>query len=118
MSIENDQSNIIKKEDVGYLKSSLNLMPGTLCITKDAICLDAHRAATNGFGLLGLLIRSAAKPKTKTIFALPISKVMTVKQGKHGLQKNVLEITDAEKNTYRIIVKDYSEWENIIKSSK
>ena len=109
--------NVIKKEDVGYLKSALNLQQGTLVMTDKKISLEAHKTAAAGMGLLGSLFKSKIE-KPNTIFDLEFSGIHSVAQGKHGAQKNVLEITDKQNNTHRIIVKNYQEWEEAIKSKR
>ena len=105
---------ILKKESVGYLKSKLNLQQGTLSMTASKITLEAHKAGTGGFGLLGALLKSKVE-KSNNIFELGFKDIQTVAQGKHGVSKNVLEITDKQNVTHRIMVKSYEEWEQALK---
>jgi hypothetical protein len=109
-----ETNDIIKKESVGYLKSSLNLQQGTLVMTSSKISLEAHKAGVGGFGLLGALLKSKIE-KSNVIFDLEFKDVQTVAQGKQGINKNVLEITDRQNVTHRITVKNYPEWEAAIK---
>ena len=113
-NVHTTATDILKKEEVGYLKSALNLMPGTLILTPGRIYLDAQVARASGFGLLGALLRSR-KVKIHRIFDLELTGIKAVSQGKHGIQKNVLEIMDTQNKTYRIIVKNYAEWENLLR---
>lgn len=113
-NVQTTANDILKKEEVGYLKSALNLMPGTLILAPGRIYLDAQVARASGFGLLGALLRSR-KVKIHRIFDLEIAGIKGVSQGKHGVQKNVLVITDAQNKNYRIIVKNYAEWENLLR---
>ncbi len=107
---------IVKKEDVGYLKSALNLQQGTLVLSADRLTLTAHKT-TVGMGLLGSLLKKSVE-KDNTIFSLGQNEILSVNRGKHGVQTNVLEILDSKNNTHRIIVKNYQEWEDAIKKAK
>lgn len=106
----------IKKEDVGYLKSALNLQQGTLTLTADKLTLTAHKT-TVGMGLLGGLLKKQVE-KDNTIFNLGHGEILAVNRGKHGVQTNVLEIIDNKNNTHRMIVKNYHEWADAIKQTK
>lgn len=105
---------ILKEEAIGYLKSSLNLQQGNLILTNKRLFMDAHKTTVGGGGILGALLRKKVE-EDKAIFDLDYNNIMAIVQGKHGAQKNVLEITDKQNNTYRIIVKDYPEWEGALK---
>lgn len=102
---------IQKEEKVGYLKSKVNLMNGTLYLTSGRLVLDAHKKGVGGLGILGALLKQKVEKKSFG-FNLEIKDIKKVTQGKHGATKNVLEITDKHNETYRIIVKNYQEWEN------
>ncbi len=102
---------ILKEEKVGYLKSSLNLMQGTLYETPKRLVLTAHKTGVGGMGILGALLKKKVK-KNNDVFNLEFKDIKEIRQGKHGVQKNVLEITDNQNNTYRITVKNYPECEN------
>ena len=108
---------IIKEEKIGYLKSSLNMQQGNLTMTPKRIVLDAHKTAVGGLGLIGALLSKKVE-KRNVIFNLEHSAIDSVAQGKHGVNKNVLEIKDNQNNTYRILVKNYPEWETAIKDRK
>lgn len=103
---------ILKEESIGYLKSALNLQQGNLVLTNKRLFLDAHKTTVGG-GILGNLLKKKVE-QDNTIFDLEPGNIQSVAQGKHGAQKNVLEITDKQNNTYRIIVKDYPEWEGLL----
>lgn len=115
METNQQTKDVVKQEKVGYLKSSLNLQQGTLMMTPQKITLEAHKTGVGGFGILGAILKSKVE-KVKTIFDLNYADIHTVAQGKHGVEKNVLEITDKQNVTHRIIVKNYQEWESAIKS--
>jgi len=102
---------ILKEEKVGYLKSKMNLMQGTLYLTPNRLVLDAHKTGVGGFGMLGALLKKQVENKSFG-FNLEFKDIKQIAQGKHGLQKNVLEITDKHNETYRIMVKNYEEWES------
>ena len=111
---QSDTTEILKKESVGYLKSAINLQQGTLFMTSKKLTLEAHKTGVGGFGLLGALLKSKVE-KVNTVFDLDYTSIQSVTQGKHGVQKNVLEITDKQNNVQRVIVKNYQEWEDAIK---
>lgn len=111
MKEELAKEEILKEEKIGYLKSKLNLMQGTLYLTTNRLVLDAHKAGVGGFGILGSLLKKNVEKKSFG-FNLEFKDIKNVAQGKHGVQKNILEITDNQNETFRIMVKDYQEWEN------
>ena len=108
------EEEILKKEKIGYLQSKFNLMQGTLYLTPTKLILDAHKTGVSGLGILGAILKRKVEKK-KFGFSLHFKEIKSVSQGKHGLQKNVLEITDEFQERYNIIVKDYADWENEIK---
>jgi hypothetical protein len=115
--MENKQSGadeILKQESIGYLKSAINLQQGSLFMTSKKLTLEAHKTGVGGLGILGAFLKSKVE-KVNTIFEIDYANIQAVTQGKHGLQKNVLEIKDRQNNLYRVIVKNYQEWEDAIK---
>lgn len=102
---------ILKEEKVGYLKSKINLMQGTLYLTPNRLALEANKSGVGGMGLLGSLLKKKVE-KSNFIFDLEFKDISDVSQGKHGAEKNVLEITDNQNNTYRVVVKNYDDWGN------
>lgn len=100
----------VKDERVGFLKSKLNLMQAELFLTPNRLMLEAHANGVAGFGLLGALLRKKAEQKDHG-FNIPIKEIIKVEEGRHGLQKNILEITVSSGKTYRMMVKDFKEWE-------
>ena len=103
------QEGITKQEDIGYLKSKVNMLQGTLYLTPKRLVLHAHKTGVGGFGLLGAILKRKVEEQNYG-FNLELKEIKNVTQGKHGVQKNVLEITDLDNNQYRILVKDYNEW--------
>ncbi|MEP0357430.1 hypothetical protein [Paraglaciecola sp.] len=64
----------------------------------------------------GVYIFYTQKAEEKSFgFNLKLGEIKRISQGKHGVQKIVLEITDSNNETYRVIVKDYQEWESQLK---
>lgn len=116
MLAELKKEEITKKEQIGYLKSKLNMLQGNLYLTPSRLVLDAHKTGVGGFGLLGATLKHKVEKKGYG-FNLELNQIKSISQGKHGVQKNVLEITDSSDNIYRIIVKDYNEWENELSKS-
>lgn len=116
MLAELKKEGITKQEQIGYLKSKLNMLQGNLYLTPSRLVLDAHKTGVGGFGLLGAILKHKVEKKGYG-FNLELNQIKSISQGKHGVQKNVLEITDSSNNIYRIIVKDYDEWENELSKS-
>ncbi|WP_375562817.1 hypothetical protein ACE193_09910 [Bernardetia sp. OM2101] len=104
---------VLKQEKVGYLKSKISLLQGTLYLTEEKLVLQAHKAGVGGGGILGFFLKKKVEEKNYG-FNLEFSKIKSIQQGKQGLQKNILEVTDIADETYRIVVKNYSEWETEI----
>jgi hypothetical protein len=102
---------IEKEEKVGYLKSKINMLQGVLYMTSNRLVLDAHKTGVGGFGILGFLLKKQVEKKNFG-FNLKFGDIERITQGKHGATKNVLEITNKQDETYRIIVKNYQEWES------
>lgn len=108
--------NYLKSEKVSYLKTKLQLLNGELFLTEDRLILVSNKT-TIASGFIGRWIKRKIESK-KYGFDLKLSDITDVNQGKHGIQKNVLEITDKTGNTYRIIVKNYDLWELSINTYK
>ncbi|MEI6123381.1 MAG: hypothetical protein WCQ95_07105 [Bacteroidota bacterium] len=105
---------ILKKEIVGYIKSKLSLTQGVLCMTQEKIYLESslpHRGVFGFFSSLG----KHHNERHDIIFDLEYANIFDIKQGQYVVQSNVLEITNRNKNKFRVIVNDYKEWENAIK---
>lgn len=107
---------ILKEEKIGYLLSKLNMHQGNLYLTSQHLVMDTQKPKANLFGLIGALL---AKPRANDtrVFEMDLKNITKIEQGKHGLAK-VLEVTTNENNTYRIIVKNYDEWEVAILQQK
>ena len=109
------EEKVLKEELVGYLKSKMNMLQGILVLSDKRLVLDAHRAGVGGLGVIGAIAKHVVEKKSFG-FNLEFSQIKEISQGKHGFQKNVLQVKDNEDNEYRIIVKKYPEWEEAIKS--
>lgn len=107
---------IIKQEKVGYLKSKMMLMQGVLTLTETHLKLEAHKTGVSGFGILGAIIKRKVESEVFG-FNVPLSDVTSISQGKHGVNKNVLEITLIDQIEYRILVDDYTKWSLLLKGN-
>lgn len=106
-----------KSENVLYLKSSLMAMPGQLSINGNNLELTAHKQGVGGLGLLGAIF----KQKVESVnygFKCLVDDVVEINQGKHGLQKNILELKLKNSDQFRIQVKNFEEWKTLIESEK
>lgn len=108
---------IIKEETIGFLKSKLNMQTGTLILTNKRVYLEITKSNVTYGGIAGLIISLLVKNKPKPVFDIENKTIQNIAQGKHGLAKNILEITDMQNITYRILVKSYPEWEELLKKA-
>jgi hypothetical protein len=106
---------IVKEEAIGYLKSAFNLQQGKLIMTNKRLYLTAHKTTVGGGGILGAFLKSKVEAVNE-VFNLEYTVIGSIVRGKHGLQTNVLDITDKQNNNYRIIVKNFQEWEDALKN--
>jgi hypothetical protein len=106
-----------KKESVLYLKSAVMAMPGKLSLNGKILELDAHKQGVGGLGLLGALLKRKVE-STNHGFSWSIDEIASINQGKHGVQKNVLEVNHQDGRQFRIQVSNFEEWKNAIESSK
>lgn len=106
---------ILKQEKIGYLKSKLNLQQGMLYLTPNRLVLEAHATGVSGFGLIGALLKRKVESKING-FDLTWSQIKGISRGNHGANKNVLEVTAASGETYRILVGELDAWEAEIKN--
>ena len=109
---------ISKNEHVMYLKTKMNGMNGNLYLTPTRVAL----VAKSFYQPKGFLEKFIAKKmnkegKEEMVFNLPISEIKEIKQGKHGINKNVLEITDPSGSVFRLTVKKFAEWEELLSSN-
>jgi len=104
------EEKILKKEKIGYLKSKINLMKGTLYLTPNRLVLNTHKTGVNGFGILGIFLKRQVEKKNFG-FNLEFNEIKKISKAKHGAQKNVLELTTKQNEIFRIIVEKYEDWE-------
>lgn len=106
-----------KTESVLYLKSALMAMPGKLTLSNQTLELEAHKQGAGGMGLLGSLLKRKVEAENHG-FKWPVSEITEITQGKHGVQKNILEVRNAKNEQFRIQVKDFEEWKLALEQSK
>ncbi len=106
---------IRKEEKVGYLKTKLNLKQGVLYLTSKRIVLEIDKGIFSAFGLVGVLLGTVFGKKVKE-FDIELKNITHIVEGKHGFARNVLEITDSDNKTYRLMVKNYNDWEKELNS--
>jgi hypothetical protein len=106
-----------KTEPILYLKSAMMAMPGKLTLTGKTLELDAHKQGVGGFGLLGAILKRKVE-STNHGFSWPVEEISSITQGKHGAQKNILELNHQDGRQFRIQVSNFEEWKNAIEESK
>lgn len=106
---------IIKEEKVLHLKTKVMALQGTLYLTSMSLVLDSHKTGVSGMGLLTTALNKQLVEKKNFGFDWKLQDIKKITQGKHGVQKNVLEVTNNNDETFRIIVKNYQEWEGELK---
>ncbi len=106
-----------KTENVMYLKSSMMGMPGKLTLTNGILELEAHKQGVAGLGILGAILKRKVEAPNHG-FKWELKDIAEITQGKHGVQKNVLEVKNAQGEQFRILVKNFEEWKTLIEESK
>lgn len=102
-------TNVVKQEYVGYIKSRFQLWNGMLYLTSDRLIMEASPVAESETAL-ALFNRSKEKKEIK--FDIARGDIQKIEKGRHGLNRNVLEITDLTGQVWKFIVKNYEEWES------
>jgi hypothetical protein len=113
---ENDpqETEVLKEEDIGYIKNWFMLLQGKLVLTPTHLKCTAHFSAAPGMrGGLPFIKRWIEKPRYG--FDLEFKDIAELTQGRMGVQKNVIKIMDSKGKKHRVLVKDYGEWEAAIK---
>lgn len=110
-------SSMEKTESILYLKSAVMAMPGQLSLNGKILELDAHKQGVGGFGLLGALLKRKVE-STNHGFSWSVEDIASVTQGKHGVQKNILEVNHHDGRQFRIQVSNFEEWKNAIEAAK
>ena len=106
-----------KTEFVTYLKSSMMAMPGQLTLKDQTLELEAHKQGVGGLGFLGAILKRKVE-STNHGFKWAVSDITEITQGKHGVQKNVLEVRNSSGEHYRILVKNFDEWKTLLEGGK
>jgi hypothetical protein len=102
----------IKEEMVGYLPKSYRLVEGKLILYSTHIAFESFQYG-GGLSLLKAIFNRDTE-KDDPSFTLQFSDIKAITQGKHGLQKNVLEIYNQDGKVYRLVVRSYVEWEYLM----
>lgn len=104
----------LQTEKVIWLKGKIMGYQATLNLYHHGIEMTTPPTFLRMLGLIGLLFASFSKGKE--VFSLSFAQIAKMEQGKHGINTNILELTDKEGQTYRIAVKDYSHWDKLLSS--
>jgi hypothetical protein len=108
--IENEL--ILKEEAVGYLKSRIDLEEATLLMTSTRVMLKVNYRRRPVFSFLRNIL--GTRKRKEYIFNLQSLEIQSITRKKYGVLNNILEITDMHKNSFRIIVNNYQEWEDAL----
>jgi hypothetical protein len=104
---------VIKREHVSYMKHAASLYNGEMILTDLRIMLRAQKSVYGIFGALMSAMKTAAYTP-HMIFDLPLTEIREFEKGKWGLQKNLLDLMTRDGRTFRIMVKSYPEWEELL----
>lgn len=102
---------ILAEERVLYLKTKYRGYDANLKLTQEGVILEAK---TGNIFTQGFYALFSFHQKKKIIFDLVFKNIISIHQGKHGLNNNVIEIVDTTNQTYQIVVKDFQTWLNHI----
>ena len=92
-------------------------LPGSLELKNEYLILNSNKQTINLGGLLGSFLKKKVEEKNQG-FKWNVNEIKTIAKGKHGFQDNVLELTNIHDETYRILVKNFDEWNTAILSKK
>ncbi|MFM7667926.1 MAG: hypothetical protein ACKO7D_07030 [Bacteroidota bacterium] len=107
----------MKETNVLYLKSKIMALPGSLELENEFLILNAHKQTINLGGFLGSFLKKKVEEKNHG-FKWNVNEIKSINKGKHGFQNNVLELTNVNDETYRILVKNFDEWNTAILNRK
>jgi hypothetical protein len=110
----------LRSDPAVFIHGGLKNRPGTLVLYPDRVVHVTSNAAPIGavFGVIGMLLaRRSAKKKAPAralaggagVTALPLTHLRSIRKGKHGLNKKILEITMSDGTVLKFAVK-YDEW--------
>ena len=92
-------------------------LPGSLELKNEYLKLNSHKQTINLVGFLRSFLKKKVEEKNQG-FKWNVNEIKTIAKGKHGFQDNVLELTNIHDETYRILVKNFDEWNTAILSKK
>jgi len=110
------QEGLVKEEDGIYIKGKMKGLIGKAYITKTRMAF-LHKPMKINQGLLGnwIVKKMGKEPNEELIFLLNLADIKDLKQGKFGINKNVLDFSDESGVHHRVTVKKYPEWEAMMK---
>ena len=111
-----NSSDIVKRDDnVLFLKSKFSAHTAILTLIDSKLNLEVEDSGIMRRGLIVFLPFLRSKLEIRSVvFDLGFSDIKSIAQGSHGLNKNVLEVTDKQNNVYCKVVKSYDDWANLI----
>ncbi|MCR9173226.1 MAG: hypothetical protein NXI10_12065 [bacterium] len=109
-------SEVLKEEKIMFLKSSVNALQGNLQLTSSKLVIEAHKTTVGG-GILGAFLKKKVEEKDHGT-TLNLKDISEIRRGKHGVNKNVLEVVDQSENVYRLVVKNYDSWQEAIQNAR
>ncbi len=108
---------LIKQESMGviFFKKMYFGIEAEIAMTNTHLYLEADDCGIMRRGVLSFIpFLKKQLQKIVLIFDLPFSEIKSVTQGKYGMNPNILVITSKQELVYRIAVKNYKEWEDLI----
>jgi hypothetical protein len=86
---------------------------GEFVLTERRVLLNVKRSA---FGLAGMIMSGLQLPSYRpfTAFDLSASEIKHFKKGVYGLNKNLVDLTDAKGNLHRFTVPNYDAFEKLL----
>ena len=115
---ELEKEGISKQEKVTFFKSKINALEGQIYLTPTRLVVMSVSANKVRLGGLVGAIIELTKKKTYPVLQLNIEldKIKDLNKGKFGLNRNILEITNQEDEVIKVGVKNYEEWESLLKA--
>jgi len=114
---ELEKEGISKQEKVTFFKSKISALEGQIYLTPSRlVVMSVSGTKVRLGGLVGAIIE-LTKKKSYPVLQLNIEldKIKNLNKGKFGLNKNILEITNQDDEVIKVGVKNYEEWESLLK---
>lgn len=100
--------NVLSASNGGVFKSKFRMQPGRFELTPSHIIYYKKSSFWMAFGLIGVLVLRGQKGTRD--FEIELHKIASIERGKHGFNKNILDLTLVDGSKHRITVERFDEF--------